>query len=80
MHGQPCLLPFGQPYEPHTDPAPEQMRVLCGSVLCRLQFWSEAEWAELPESEWPVRSEHVPGIGWVGAVPVAHGLRVNPGS
>jgi hypothetical protein len=60
--------PSGTPYTP-TDPAPEPVQVLCGPFLCVLRVWSEAEWEALPERERPANSEHVPGLGWVGAVP-----------
>jgi hypothetical protein len=62
-------LPSGTPDVPHADPTPEPVQVLCGPVLCRLEVWSEAEWAAMPESERPATSEHVVGLGWVGVVP-----------
>ena len=52
------------------DPTLGPVEVVCDSVLCRLQVRDEAAWATLPESERPLRVEHVPGLGWVGAVPV----------
>ena len=57
---------------PH-DPRPPSLgpiQVLCGPVLCELHVWNEADWAALTKSERPANSEHVPGLGWVGAVPV----------
>jgi hypothetical protein len=53
---------------PFPDPGP--MQVLCGPVLCRLHVWSEFEWTALPESKRPIRSEHILGLGWVGAIAV----------
>jgi hypothetical protein len=69
--------PFGSPDGPHPEPldtAADPVEIVCDSVLCRLQVWNEAAWAALPESEraGPLRVEHVPGLGWVGAVPVQH--------
>ena len=58
---------------PATLPGPgaPPVEVLCGPLLCRLRVWSDAEWAALPASERPARADHFPGLGWVGAVPVA---------
>jgi hypothetical protein len=64
---------FGAPGGPAPDPLPASpgpMHVLCGPMLCRLHVWSEFEWTALPDSERPIRSEHVDGLGWVGAIPV----------
>jgi hypothetical protein len=41
-----------------------------GPLLCRLQVWTEAEWAVLPEEDRPTTFTHAPGLGWVGAVPI----------
>jgi hypothetical protein len=63
----------GAPGGPSPDPLPayrEPIQVLCGPMLCRLHVWSEFEWTVLPESERPIRSEHISGLGWVGAIPV----------
>lgn len=38
--------------------------------LYRLRFWSEQEWAALPEGSRPELAEYIPGLCWVGAVPV----------
>ncbi len=46
------------------------IQVTSGSFLCRLQVWTDQEWAELPESSRPIQCVHAPGLGWVGAVPV----------
>jgi hypothetical protein len=51
--------------------APAPIEVTCGGMLCRLRVWSDSEWAALPVSERPLEWTHVPGLGWVGAVPVA---------
>jgi hypothetical protein len=59
----------GMPDGSDTDSTPERIQVLCGPQLCVLHVWSEAEWAGLPEPERPANSEHVVGLGWVGAVP-----------
>jgi hypothetical protein len=59
-----------QAVEAADGPSPDPMQVLCGPVLCRLHVWSEFEWTALSESERPIRSEHILGLGWVGAIPV----------
>ncbi len=41
-----------------------------GAVLCRVRVFTQAEWDALPESERPATREHVPGLGWVAAVPI----------
>jgi hypothetical protein len=38
--------------------------------LCRLQVWTEAEWAALPEPDRPTTFTHAPGLGRVGALPI----------
>ena len=45
--------------------------ITAGPMLCRLRVWTEAEWAALPARERPSRHVHAPGLGWVGAVPIA---------
>ncbi len=40
--------------------------ITCGSMLCELRTWSAAE---LPESK-ALALTRIPGLGWVGAVPV----------
>jgi hypothetical protein len=52
------------------ETAQSTVEILCGSRLCRLQIWDEAEWLALPESKRPIKTVHVPGLGWLGAVPV----------
>ena len=50
---------------------PEDGPAYCvvGPMLCRVRVWTEAEWEELPEDQRPELAEHVPGMGWFGAVP-----------
>ena len=48
------------------DPGP--VHVVCGSTLCRLRVWDEAEWAATPLAERPTHV--VPGLGWDGADPI----------
>jgi len=45
-------------------------QVLAGSTLCRLQIWTDQEWAALANAERPQTFIHAPGLGWVGALPV----------
>jgi hypothetical protein len=41
------------------------------ALLCEVRYWTEAEWAALPERDRPREHAHAPGRGWFGAVPVA---------
>jgi hypothetical protein len=41
-----------------------------GAMLCRVAFWTEAEWLELPERSRPRGAAHAPGRGWFAPVPV----------
>jgi hypothetical protein len=65
----------GQGRDPHlpADDAsdPESMLITSGPMLCRLRVWTEDEWGSLPEARRPARHAHVPGLGWVGASPIA---------
>jgi hypothetical protein len=66
----------GQGRDPHlpTDDAttaPGPMLITSGPTLCRLRVWTEDEWGSLPEARRPARHAHVPGLGWVGASPIA---------
>jgi len=45
--------------------------VVCGPVLCRLRLWTPAEWDALAKHRRPAHVTFAPGLGWVGAVPVA---------
>ena len=66
----------GSHHDPRTAPglAPDPIspEAFCvdGATLCRLRFWTEAEWAALPPGGRPPRATHRPGVGWVAAVPV----------
>jgi hypothetical protein len=51
------------------DPTAGPAYCVVGPTLCRIRVWTESEWAELPEGDRPATREHVPGLGWVGAVP-----------
>lgn len=53
----------------HLDPS-RPIYVMVGAALCRLEIWSEREWADLPDECRPRAAEHVPDLGWVGVVPV----------
>ncbi|HEY2154901.1 MAG TPA: hypothetical protein VGH33_04680 [Isosphaeraceae bacterium] len=61
------------PKTPRPTPAPRPgaVEVIRGEMLCAVRFWTEEQWAALPESERPRDAAHKPGVGWVGAVPVA---------
>ena len=41
-----------------------------GPLLCRVQVWTEQEWAALDSAGRPARAERVEGLGWVAAVPI----------
>lgn len=57
---------------PWHDAAPvtPDVPVYCivGETLCQVRVWSDEEWERLEPSERPTTAEHVPGLGWVGAV------------
>jgi hypothetical protein len=42
-----------------------------GPQLCRLRVWTEPQYAQRVATERPARTAHVPGLGWVVALPVA---------
>jgi hypothetical protein len=46
------------------------VHIFDGTTLCKLQIWSESDWLELPIDERPFRHTHVPGLGWLCAVPL----------
>jgi hypothetical protein len=50
---------------PH-DPAP--VHCIVGDTVCQVRVWSEKEWERLDPADRPDPAEHVPGLGWVGAV------------
>ena len=54
--------------EPMPEPTPT--RIVSGGWTCELRVWTEAEWEALPPHGRPAQHTHVPGLGWVGAVPV----------
>jgi hypothetical protein len=47
-----------------------RIHIFAGTSLCRLRIWTDSEWMELPSGERPSHHTYVPGLGWVGAVPV----------
>jgi hypothetical protein len=47
------------------------MLITAGPMLCRLRIWTEEEWALLPVANRPTQHTHAPGLGWIGAVPIA---------
>ena len=52
---------------------PNSMRpiyITCGAMLCELRIWTEVEWTELKDSERSLAVTRVPGLGWIGAVPI----------
>lgn len=51
-------------------PATEAVLVTHQGILHRLRFWTEEEWEALPEGSRPALAEYVPGLCWVGAIPV----------
>jgi hypothetical protein len=52
-------------------PAGEAIYVMDQATFCRLRVWTELEWANLPAESRPPTFVHAPGLGWVGAEPVA---------
>jgi hypothetical protein len=54
------------PPKPPTGPC----LVFDGPTLCWLHFWTEEEWAALPEQDRPTNFTHAPGRGWVGTLPI----------
>jgi hypothetical protein len=65
--------PSAQPVENNSRPTapPAPIEVISGGMLCRLKIWNDQEWAALPAHQRPRDRAKVPGLGWVGAVPVA---------
>ena len=45
------------------------IEVMSGAVLCRLQVFSDDEWARLKIHERPSEAVYAKGLGWVAAVP-----------
>lgn len=52
------------------DPGSDLGYCTMGETLCRLRYWTESQWAALPPEHRPAVVEHVPGRGWLAAVPV----------
>jgi hypothetical protein len=50
------------------QPAHEPIYCIIGNTLCQVRVWTEEEWEKLDPAERPSPAEHVPGLGWVGAV------------
>ncbi|WP_406701018.1 hypothetical protein V5E97_19720 [Singulisphaera sp. Ch08] len=55
---------------PESPPRLESLQVTAGPMLCRLHIWSELEWETLADRDRPIEFVHVPGLGWVGALPI----------
>jgi len=68
MPPPPDRLP--SPAEPEIAPVPGPEHCVVGEMLCEVRTWTEAQWATLPPGLRPVVYERIPGLGWVGAVPV----------
>ena len=41
---------------------------IVGDTLCEIRIWSDEEWERLDSAARPSQFNHVPGLGWVGAV------------
>jgi hypothetical protein len=50
---------------------PEALFCTLGDTLCRVRFFTEAEWEQLPPSRRPAEAVRRPGSGWLAPVPVA---------
>jgi hypothetical protein len=50
--------------------APPPIEIVSQGMLCRIHVWNDREWANLTEAEKPIEHAFVPGLGWVGAIPV----------
>ncbi len=50
------------------DPRPTY--ITYGPMLCVLRIWTDEEWLESEGSERSIEYARVPGLGWIGAVPV----------
>jgi hypothetical protein len=60
---------FPSPHPRDHNPAPGPSYCIVGETLCRVCVWTEEEWATLDPARRPATARHVPGLGWVGAVP-----------
>ncbi len=54
--------------EPAQPSSCEPVYCIVGETLCQVLVWTEEEWELLDPVERPGVVEHVPGLGWVGAV------------
>jgi hypothetical protein len=41
---------------------------IVGDTIREVRIWTEEEWEQTPAAERPSPAEHLPGLGWVGAV------------
>ena len=46
------------------------IRITCGAVLCELRIWATSELPESKEMERVLILTRIPGLGWIGAVPM----------
>ena len=65
----PAASPQADRRVPATAAGPGAGYCVVGPTLCRVRVWTDAQWADMPERERPATAEHIPGLGWVGAVP-----------
>lgn len=56
--------------EPGSPVSLASLQVTAGPMLCQLRIWTEQEWDALAECDRPIEFVHVPGLGWLGALPV----------
>jgi hypothetical protein len=49
----------------------EAVLIISGPMLCRLHVWTDEQWVALPKAERLAQCIYAPGLGWVGAIPVA---------
>jgi hypothetical protein len=52
----------------HQSTLSEPIQCIVGDTVCNVRVWSEEEWERLAPADRPTPAEHVPGLGWVGAV------------
>ena len=57
--------------KPSTDPLPPEP-IFCthGDTLCKVLFWTEAEWDRLDPAQRPEGTVHKAGSGWIATVRV----------
>ena len=56
----------------HSVPVSQATYATHRGMLYRVRFWSEQEWEALPDACRPKLAEYIPGLCWVGAIPVEH--------